>query len=280
MMYHLMFLIYIQTHKCNIVLSYKMDSDNDYFCEVQKIEIVKYKCQYLHIVSYKTKTIFVIQNMQKFKDLHNNFEQFVNIFDKLFDDNNLIYLLFDFYDYEYEFKCDCFCSECFFSPCDCENFVHNKCFEQECNITTKYKLKSLKLSASVNIETLSKTSVTNKLIKLDCENMKIKSLDWNLVDLQELNCSRNKLTSFDSIQQFVNLQKLNCYGNGLKSLNGIHQLVNLQELNCGGNNLTSFDNVQQLVNLRKLDYDRNGLKTLDGIQYMVNKWYTKFGSFT
>ena len=60
MMYHLMFFIYIQTHKCNIVLLYKMDSDNDYFCKVQKIEIVKYKCQYLHITSYKTKTIFVI----------------------------------------------------------------------------------------------------------------------------------------------------------------------------------------------------------------------------
>ncbi|MEC7156142.1 MAG: leucine-rich repeat domain-containing protein, partial [Pseudomonadota bacterium] len=62
-----------------------------------------------------------------------------------------------------------------------------------------------------------------------------------LVNLRELHCSWNQLTSLDGLDQLVNLTKLHCYENQLTSLEGLDLLVNLEVLDCSGNQLPSLD---------------------------------------
>ena len=64
---------------------------------------------------------------------------------------------------------------------------------------------------------------------------------WELVNLTELWCCRNQLTSLEGLDKLVNLTGLSCSRNQLTSLEGLDQLVNLTELDCSGNHLPSVD---------------------------------------
>ena len=60
--------------------------------------------------------------------------------------------------------------------------------------------------------------------------------DWNKI--KEINCSHNKLTSLEGIENLVNLRRLYLNGNQLTSLEGIENLVNLELLRCYNNQLS------------------------------------------
>jgi Leucine-rich repeat (LRR) protein len=92
----------------------------------------------------------------------------------------------------------------------------------------------------------------------------------NLVNLGDLNCSSNQLTSLEEIQNLVNLEILSCYDNQLTSLERIENLVNLQKLFCGSNQLKSLEGIENLVNLKDLNCCYNKLVLLEGIENLVN----------
>ncbi len=88
---------------------------------------------------------------------------------------------------------------------------------------------------------------------------------WELVNLTELWCCRNQLTSLEGLDKLVNLTGLYCNTNPLSSLEGLEKLVNLTTLYCGGNQLTSLEGLDQLLNLTVLSCRGNQLPSLDGL---------------
>jgi Leucine-rich repeat (LRR) protein len=79
----------------------------------------------------------------------------------------------------------------------------------------------------------------NKLIKLDCWNNKLTSLDNLPPTLKILYCDNNKLTSLDNLQP--TLEILYCGSNQITSLDNLP--LTLNKLYCENNQITSLDNL-------------------------------------
>lgn len=88
--------------------------------------------------------------------------------------------------------------------------------------------------------------------------------------ITSLDCSGQNLTSMVGIEQFVNLQKLDCSKNKLTELN-VSQNTKLSELICTQNQLTALDVSKNTV-LNRLECDRNFLTALDVSKNVVLDW--------
>ena len=115
------------------------------------------------------------------------------------------------------------------------------------------------------------------VLDLDISWFDIKTLNdidfEKLPNLQKLNCSYNKLKSFDGIEKISNLTEFNCSCNQLTSLEGIEKLHNLTTLHCGHNQLSSLKEIENLPNLTVLYCGFNQLKSLNGIENLHNLEY-------
>ena len=91
------------------------------------------------------------------------------------------------------------------------------------------------------------------LIELDCSDNKLTSLKGieELTNLEWLDCSNNKLTSLEGIENLDKLVEIYCYDNKLTSLKGIENLDKLEFLDCRDNPLPYSD----LFNLDKIKLD-------------------------
>jgi len=102
-----------------------------------------------------------------------------------------------------------------------------------------------------------------KLKKLDVSKRDIKgTIDLrDFVELEELDCSKNKLTSLnlDGIKQ---LARLNCSENQLIDELNCKNLIRLREINCADNKLTNL-NLSECCRLEKLNCSLNKLKSLN-----------------
>ena len=83
-------------------------------------------------------------------------------------------------------------------------------------------------------------------------------------NLQELNCSNNKLTDLPSLND--NLQKLNCSNNELTYLPNLND--NLTELNCPYNKLTCLTSLNK--NLQKIYSANNVLFNINMCKHMTS----------
>ncbi len=81
-----------------------------------------------------------------------------------------------------------------------------------------------------------------------------------LVNLVDLNCSRNSILELDISQNF-NLEVLDCEWNSLSDLY-VNQNTKLETLNCRKNSLTELD-VSKNTNLKELNCERNSLSELN-----------------
>jgi Leucine-rich repeat (LRR) protein len=91
----------------------------------------------------------------------------------------------------------------------------------------------------------------------------------NLINLIELYCYDNQLTSLEGIENLVNFEKLYCNDNQLTSLKEMENLINLEYLDCYNNKLTSLEGIKNLVDLKELYCDNNKLTSLEGIENLV-----------
>lgn len=117
-----------------------------------------------------------------------------------------------------------------------------------------------------SIQDLTGIAAFVNIIKLDCENNQLTTLDLSQnISLLELICYNNSLGSLD-ITQCGSLVFLEAAYNQLTSLN-VSQNINLKKLGVIGNFLTSLD-VSQNINLQILDCKSNQLTVLDVSQNM------------
>jgi len=105
------------------------------------------------------------------------------------------------------------------------------------------------------------------LQELNCSYNKLTNLYGlsNCKSLQELNCEKNRITKLDGISNCTSLQRLLCYSNHLTNLNDISNCISLQSLNCSRNLLTDIDGIAKCISLETLCLDSNYLENLDGL---------------
>ena len=101
-----------------------------------------------------------------------------------------------------------------------------------------------------------------EVITINVGGMNISSLEGigNFVNVQEIFCHKNKLTSID-VSANTALEKLHCYSNELQQLN-VSGNVHLQSLICHTNHLTEL-NLENNGELKELDCDRNEINELN-----------------
>jgi serine/threonine protein kinase len=73
-----------------------------------------------------------------------------------------------------------------------------------------------------------------------------------IVNLQELNCSFNKISDLEPLHALTNLQVLACHENQISDLQPLHALTKLQKLYCWSNQISDLQPLHALTNLRKL----------------------------
>ncbi|MCX7550566.1 T9SS type A sorting domain-containing protein [Xanthomarina sp. F2636L] len=91
----------------------------------------------------------------------------------------------------------------------------------------------------------------------------------NFINLQELRCNNNMLTSLN-VGGITNLERLYCYNNYLGNLN-VYGLNNLRILECYNNELTTLD-VTSLSDLHTLECYNNELTSLN-VSGLTNLYY-------
>ena len=97
--------------------------------------------------------------------------------------------------------------------------------------------------SGLNISSLEGLSQYANLKELRCNNNNLTNLyGLPTSSIQILNCSSNKITSFNYLQNCSSLKTLNCSNNQISSLNNLP--TNIESLDCSSNKFTilSFDN--------------------------------------
>ena len=109
--------------------------------------------------------------------------------------------------------------------------------------------------SDLNISSLQGLSQYANLKELRCNNNNLTNLNGVPTSLQTLNCSSNKITSFNYLQNCSSLKTLNCSNNQISSLDNL-PCQNLEFLNCSSNKFTSLA-ISGLSTLRTLNVSSN-----------------------
>lgn len=99
----------------------------------------------------------------------------------------------------------------------------------------------------------------------ECQDDELSELPVNLYNVEELNCSENKLQNEFDFSIYTKLQVLNCSDNNLTR---IKLPDGLKTLNCAFNTLSSFSNLK-LPNLQILNCEFNDMQ-IQNLPYMPN----------
>lgn len=113
-----------------------------------------------------------------------------------------------------------------------------------------------------NSDGILSTEEMDQVITINVAGNNISSLEGigYFVNVQEIFCHKNKLTSLD-VSNNTALEKLHCYGNELEQIN-VSGNAHLQSLICHTNHLTQLD-LENNTELKELDCDRNKINELD-----------------
>ena len=224
------------------------------------------------------KNILFIMNIS---DAINTFNQYMYVCNLLFDDINLLHLLFEYYNYSYIYDCSC------------PSRDHTDCFTQNFTIPSKLKIRLLTINSPINLKYLQNINILScleylklttlsdtldgiqqfkKLRILYCCNNNIFSLNGiqHLQHLNELVCCNNKIISLNYLQYCTKLNILYCSNNNLYSLHGLHELYDIKTIYCSNNNITTLASISKLDNLKKLYCANNQIKSLMPLQNMRN----------
>ncbi|CAL6037738.1 leucine-rich_repeat domain-containing protein [Hexamita inflata] len=138
--------------------------------------------------------------------------------------------------------------------------INNKLVTTQTKSLSKFK--SLKaLNISINFIDITYIRNLSGITKLHMELCGLKTIEsiGSLVNLQDLNLSRNSEIDILPLSQLVNLRTLDINDCGLKSLSAIGQLINLKGLVLSYNPISDVTILQDLVNITSLELAGCGL---------------------
>ncbi|CAL5974904.1 class_1 internalin InlA [Hexamita inflata] len=129
--------------------------------------------------------------------------------------------------------------------------------DQLFNLAKFKKLHSLNISYN-NVD-LTHVHMVSSLTKLYMRHCGLKNIDQisSLVNLEELDVSRNTDLDLGSLCKLQSLTKLSMNNCGLKNIDQIVPLITLQALDISENQLQIIDSIGQLINLKELDIRSN-----------------------
>lgn len=146
----------------------------------------------------------------------------------------------------------------------------NGCLVSLAGIQVLTKLKIL-VCASNRLETLYGIQDLVELEELDCWDNQIRSLaELRNMNLTDLWCSFNKITSLDGLQKSTNLTSLRCNSNRITSLSEISDCSLLHTLSCSDCALTSISPIRGFKFLAVLNCSDNNLRTIESIRDCPN----------
>ncbi|CAL6032444.1 leucine-rich_repeat domain-containing protein [Hexamita inflata] len=138
---------------------------------------------------------------------------------------------------------------------DLEN--NNIVNDQLYNLTKFKKLNTLNVSWNkVGLNYIHSVTGITKLYMSKC-NLKNIDLISSLVNLQELDLSKNTDLDLSPLCKVKSLKKLSMRECGLTNIDYITQLINLEVLNLAYNQLLTTKSIGQLINLKQLDISWN-----------------------
>ena len=135
-----------------------------------------------------------------------------------------------------------------------------------------------------NISNINVVSNWTNLVDMSFANNVIENVpDFsNLVDLETVNLSNNKIKSIENISG--NMEELSIDNNELTSLSGVQNLLNLKILSVSNNQINSLKELESLSNLENLNINKNQIRDVSDLVncsklkylYMDNNYITDF----
>jgi len=111
--------------------------------------------------------------------------------------------------------------------------------------------------------------------RINCSFNKFTSLEGieNLPNLEYLYCHNNNLVNLKGVQTLRKLKEIQCYNNRLETLVGVGDLPNLTEIRCHKNRLRNLHGLENLPHLNRLVCFENQIRTLDGLENSKYLYY-------
>jgi len=119
---------------------------------------------------------------------------------------------------------------------------------------------------------ISQAEAAEVLGAMDCSGLGIADLTGvgHFININELHCDSNVLTSLPDLTSLTGLQKLFCFSNQLTSLPNLTMQTELKRLYCYSNQLTQLPDLSMLSNLHYLFCASNRLTALPDLTSQTN----------
>lgn len=135
-------------------------------------------------------------------------------------------------------------------------------------------LQKLMIDSRYMQESLNAVSVCKQLVKLDCSDNDLASLEGieGCPLLEVLMCSVNRLTDIQAVSCCPLLRLIDCSDNKLTSIDGVQSCLQLTDFRCSINNITSLVELEPCVLLQGLICRQNKISTLDSTLDSSHSW--------
>ena len=114
---------------------------------------------------------------------------------------------------------------------------------------------------------------TEQIINLSSQNIvnlsRVKGLG-NLINLNKLHLSFNKITELIGLDNLINLKSLHLQGNKLRKIKGLDQLRNLEYLYLNNNEITMIQGITSLSSLKSLMIYDNQIPEIQKLEHLSN----------
>ena len=92
----------------------------------------------------------------------------------------------------------------------------------------------------------------------------------NLINLRELDLSKNNIKEIKNLDTLINLKRLNFFNNDIMEIKGLEALKNLEYLSFEDNGIQQIQGLDNLVNLKELDLSNNSdIPEIKGLEQLV-----------
>ncbi|CAL6034118.1 leucine-rich_repeat protein [Hexamita inflata] len=155
------------------------------------------------------------------------------------------------------------------------NMLLSGAYCQKCDQQILFQLKMLK---ELHLSSNDLTIIPEQLLQminleiLDLSANKITNIDSlsELSHLQELYISLNMNLEIQKPLMLLNLRILNISNTLIYNIDSLSNLVSLQQLNVSGNNISSIESLASLVNLQQLNVSVNQITKIESLASLVN----------
>lgn len=95
----------------------------------------------------------------------------------------------------------------------------------------------------------------------------------NIINLENVDCSKSYIISLDPLKCFKRLKKLDISNTKIKRLDKIRGCLSLEEINASNTEIKDITPLQNLVNLKKLDVSNTKVSSIEEVSGIIELIY-------